>query len=208
VLDRIAFGPSAADVAHVKQIGIDRDIDEQLHPEMIPEPAALSEKLDGLDTLNLDAAQLFTEYGPILPIMNGGVGERCEAVTERLQMTGMPPAQKPVEGRQERAYTQGGISPVGLRLLGDHATSGLCKSSAVPSERRPQAGKGLRIRGLSISISVERRSPVPEIPALKGGEGAKPSFQGARRNSEPEPKNTNFAKLHPRREVHCLGSWS
>lgn len=85
VLNRIAFGPTAAEVAHVKQIGIDRYIDEQLHPEMIPEPAALSEKLDGLDTLNLDAAQLFTEYGPILPIMNGGVKPTPEEQKARRQ---------------------------------------------------------------------------------------------------------------------------
>jgi uncharacterized protein (DUF1800 family) len=73
VLNRIAFGPSAADVAHVKQIGIDRYIDEQLHPERIADPPELTQRLAALDTLRLDPAQLFVEYGPILPVMNGGV---------------------------------------------------------------------------------------------------------------------------------------
>src|SRR5580693_3658163 len=73
VLNRIAFGPTEAEIEHVRQIGIDRYIDEQLHPDAIAEPPALSERLEGLDTLTLDAAQLFTQYGPVLPIMNGGV---------------------------------------------------------------------------------------------------------------------------------------
>ncbi len=73
LLNRIAFGPTQAEIDHVKQIGIDRYIDEQLHPEMIPEPAALTGRLTGLDTLALDPAQLFAQYGPILPVMNGGV---------------------------------------------------------------------------------------------------------------------------------------
>ncbi|MFZ2006867.1 MAG: DUF1800 family protein, partial [Stellaceae bacterium] len=85
VLDRIAFGPTAAEVAHVRQVGIDHYIDEQLHPETIPEPAALTGKLDGLDTLKLDPAQLFTEYGPILPIMNGGVKPTPEEQKARQQ---------------------------------------------------------------------------------------------------------------------------
>jgi hypothetical protein len=85
VLNRIAFGPTAAEVAHIKQIGIDRYIDEQLHPETIPEPAALTERLDGLDTLKLDPAQLFIEYGPILPIMNGGVKPTPEEQKARRQ---------------------------------------------------------------------------------------------------------------------------
>ncbi|MGA8402836.1 MAG: DUF1800 domain-containing protein [Stellaceae bacterium] len=85
VLDRIAFGPTAAEVAHVRQVGIDHYIDEQLHPETIPEPAALTGKLDGLDTLKLDPAQLFTEYGPILPILNGGVKPTPEEQKARRQ---------------------------------------------------------------------------------------------------------------------------
>ena len=85
VLNRIAFGPNAADFAHVKEIGIDRYIDEQLHPELIPEPASLAERLAGLDTLKLDPARLFVEYGPILPVMNGGVKPTPEEQKARRQ---------------------------------------------------------------------------------------------------------------------------
>lgn len=68
VLNRLAFGPTAADVAHVREIGVDAYIREQLNPQSIPEPPELTRKLAGLDTLTLDPIQLFQQYGPILPV--------------------------------------------------------------------------------------------------------------------------------------------
>ena len=67
VLDRVAFGPTQDDVRHVTAMGINRYIDEQLSPESVEEPAALTEKLAALDTLKLDPVQLFAEYGPLRP---------------------------------------------------------------------------------------------------------------------------------------------
>jgi uncharacterized protein (DUF1800 family) len=85
VLNRLAFGPTAADVAHVRAIGIDRYIDEQLHPQTLTDPAELTRRLAGLDTLRLSPVELFREYGPILPIMNGGVKPSPEEQKARRQ---------------------------------------------------------------------------------------------------------------------------
>src|SRR5580704_8513971 len=67
ILNRLGYGPTPEAVAHVKAVGIDRYIDEQLNPESIPDPPALTERFATLDTLRLDAAQLFAQYGPLLP---------------------------------------------------------------------------------------------------------------------------------------------
>jgi uncharacterized protein (DUF1800 family) len=83
VLNRIGFGPTTADLAHVKQIGIERYIDEQLNPERLPEPAALTERLAKLDTLSLDASQLYAEYGPTQAEMTSGATQ--EAVDARIK---------------------------------------------------------------------------------------------------------------------------
>src|SRR6202043_3023830 len=48
VLDRLAFGPTVEDFRHVKAIGIERYIAEQLDPEAIAEPPALTARLAGL----------------------------------------------------------------------------------------------------------------------------------------------------------------
>src|SRR5207248_6623419 len=65
ILDRLAFGPSAADVKHIKALGIDRYIAEQLDPASMPEPSALTDRLAARETLKLDPVQLFAEYGPL-----------------------------------------------------------------------------------------------------------------------------------------------
>jgi len=89
LLNRIGFGPTQEDVAHVRQVGIERYIEEQLHPEAIPEPTALTERLAGLDTLKLGSVRLFLEYGPLLPALNGGIKptpEEAKARRERARI--------------------------------------------------------------------------------------------------------------------------
>lgn len=66
VLDRIAYGPAPGDLARVRRIGIDAYIDEQLHPQRLPLPTTLTERLDALPTTQLTARELvtrFREYG-------------------------------------------------------------------------------------------------------------------------------------------------
>ncbi|MBV8133014.1 MAG: DUF1800 domain-containing protein [Alphaproteobacteria bacterium] len=65
VLNRIAFGPTLEDFHHVRSIGIDHYIAEQLNPESIPEPFELQWRIAALDTLRYDAAQLRELYGPL-----------------------------------------------------------------------------------------------------------------------------------------------
>jgi uncharacterized protein (DUF1800 family) len=67
VLNRLAFGPSEADARHVKEIGVDAYIAEQLRPDNLAEPPELTARLAGLTTLQLDPVELFREYGPIVP---------------------------------------------------------------------------------------------------------------------------------------------
>src|SRR5580704_7650926 len=80
VVNRTGFGPTAAEIAHVKAIGIDRYIDEQLDPTAISEPAALAARLAALDTLKLGAAELFAKYGPPQSEMSEGAKPTQEAI--------------------------------------------------------------------------------------------------------------------------------
>ncbi|HVC54148.1 MAG TPA: DUF1800 domain-containing protein [Stellaceae bacterium] len=83
ILNRLASGPTAADIAHVRQIGIDAYIAEQLNPQAIPESPELTRRLAGLDTLRLDPIQLFRQYGPVLPVR--GVKATLEEQKARRQ---------------------------------------------------------------------------------------------------------------------------
>jgi uncharacterized protein (DUF1800 family) len=60
-LNRIAFGATAGDVERVRAIGIDRYIDQQLHPERIDD-SAMRQRLQPLMTLTMSSRQLAEEY--------------------------------------------------------------------------------------------------------------------------------------------------
>ncbi len=68
VLNRLAFGPTLEDFHHVRSIGVDRYIAEQLDPEAIPESFELRWRIAALDTLRYNAAQLRQLYGPLSAI--------------------------------------------------------------------------------------------------------------------------------------------
>jgi uncharacterized protein (DUF1800 family) len=67
VLNRLAFGPRPGDIERVKEIGIERYIQEQLHPESIPVPPALHTQIAALDTLRMTPVELFAQYRPRQP---------------------------------------------------------------------------------------------------------------------------------------------
>ena len=57
VLNRIGFGPAPGDVERVRRVGLDKYIDQQLHPEQIPD-AAMIARLAPLDTLTKSSREL------------------------------------------------------------------------------------------------------------------------------------------------------
>jgi uncharacterized protein (DUF1800 family) len=61
VLNRIGFGPRPGDIERVRQIGIRQYIEQQLHPERIPDDAANSRVKD-FETLNLSSRDIAERY--------------------------------------------------------------------------------------------------------------------------------------------------
>jgi uncharacterized protein (DUF1800 family) len=75
VLNRLAYGPCPGDVDRVMRMGVDRYIDEQLHPESIPMSDALTKRLNALSQEELPQAQLITTYRQIIKAaMDDGTG--------------------------------------------------------------------------------------------------------------------------------------
>src|SRR5579859_1121372 len=63
-LDRLTFGPRPGDVEAVKKMGLQKWIDQQLHPERIPENPELAAKLDPLESLRMSQDQMVRAYPP------------------------------------------------------------------------------------------------------------------------------------------------
>jgi uncharacterized protein (DUF1800 family) len=73
-LDRLTFGPRPGDVASVKRIGLKKWVDQQLHPERIPENPVLDTQLQALESLRmtpLEALQHYPSTQMIRAIANG-----------------------------------------------------------------------------------------------------------------------------------------
>jgi uncharacterized protein (DUF1800 family) len=61
LLNRIGYGARVGDLERVRALGIDKFIDQQLHPERIDDAAAEA-RLKGLDSLNMSVAEIHEKY--------------------------------------------------------------------------------------------------------------------------------------------------
>jgi len=84
VLNRITFGPRPGDLARVQQMGVDKYIDEQLHPERIAD-TAMQAKLESFETLSLSSRDIAERFE--IPAM--------QAQRARQQQGDAAPAQPP-----------------------------------------------------------------------------------------------------------------
>ncbi len=73
-LNRLTFGPRPGDIEQVRRIGLNKWIEQQLHPEQIPENPVLEAKLKPLGTLQMPLAQVVEEYTPRQPEAMGMLG--------------------------------------------------------------------------------------------------------------------------------------
>jgi len=70
LLNRIAFGPRPGDVERVQQIGFGKYIEQQLHPDQIPDDA-LEGRLAALTSLHMNVAELTQKYMPPRKALQG-----------------------------------------------------------------------------------------------------------------------------------------
>ncbi len=62
-LNRLAYGPRPGDVERVRQMGLEKWIDQQLHPESIDD-SVLDKRLETYPTLNKSSIKLLEEFPP------------------------------------------------------------------------------------------------------------------------------------------------
>ena len=91
VLNRIAFGPRPGDVDQVRAIGIDRYVDQQLHPERVADPA-MSARLSGLASIGMSSREIAREYE--LPQLEA---RRERKQNARYDQTGARPKPGPLQ---------------------------------------------------------------------------------------------------------------
>ncbi len=99
VLNRLAYGPRPGDIERVSQMGVQRYIDSQLHPETIPMPAALTARLDALETVRQPTGATLAQFQAVRE-MARDEGEEAKA-RRRAVVVNM--AEQAAEARLARA---------------------------------------------------------------------------------------------------------
>jgi uncharacterized protein (DUF1800 family) len=101
VLNRIGFGPRPGDIEKVQALGIERYIDQQLHPERIADPA-MDARLSSLTTLTLSSKQISEQFEQ--PLIQARRAQR-EAQRDQPAANGTPDPQmaRPRPGGPQQA---------------------------------------------------------------------------------------------------------
>src|SRR5687767_15898543 len=93
VLNRLAFGPRASDLADIKRVGVERWIRQQLEPASIPDSPTLTARLAPLDSQKLATWQIFETFQPPQPqvrVSMPSVAQLLPPERMRQLLTGLP----------------------------------------------------------------------------------------------------------------------
>ncbi|HKV40489.1 MAG TPA: DUF1800 domain-containing protein [Blastocatellia bacterium] len=143
VLNRIEFGPRPGELQQVEQIGLDKYIEQQLHPDRIDD-SAVEARLRGLESLHMDTSGLYQKYPqPGLIARQLGIGQQAKvgANARRPQ----PPPQNPT-GVQPGDSGQATVESGGGQAADESPAGGAAKSQVDPNEaNRQQAADRRRV---------------------------------------------------------------
>ncbi len=125
LLNRIGFGPRAGDVERVQELGIERYIDQQLHPERITD-LAMDSRLSGLKTVTLSSKQISEQYEQPL----------IQARRDRRETQGTEPSANGTPDAQMRPPRAGGPQQAANAVVMELAEQKILR--AVYSDRQLQ----------------------------------------------------------------------
>lgn len=100
LLKRTAFGPKPGDIERIQQLGADKYLQEQLHPERIDDHAA-DEALAGFGSIRMSTSEVINKYPQPQQVarrlnlkLNNADGETRRKVREMMADKGMQPPQQ------------------------------------------------------------------------------------------------------------------
>lgn len=142
VLNRLGFGARPGDVERVKAMGVEKYIEQQLHPEQIADSAAAA-KLNELSTLNMTTAELYEKYpqpGQLLRQLQARGKMPGEMVADAPKNNQNTPPANPLDDEKNRKAIEEYYRDNGLqrsqRIIAELQASRILR--AVYSERQLQ----------------------------------------------------------------------
>jgi uncharacterized protein (DUF1800 family) len=106
-LNRLGYGPRPGDIEHIRQIGLEKWIDQQLHPESIDD-SALDQRLEKYPTLNMSSRELLEQFPPpkLAALQQGMASDEYKAQLQAKQRQAMAEMQTTGDDNIDRAQAQ------------------------------------------------------------------------------------------------------
>jgi uncharacterized protein (DUF1800 family) len=127
VLNRLGFGARPGDVERVKALGLDRYIDQQLHPEKINDEVA-DAKVKNLDALQLSTPELYAKY------------PQPNMLLRVLERTGQAPPELAalIEARKNGQAAQNPLAPPAVQPKADDNGAMAKPDGAAKADQAPE----------------------------------------------------------------------
>jgi uncharacterized protein (DUF1800 family) len=142
VLNRLGFGARPGDVERVKAMGVEKYIEQQLHPEQIADSAAEA-RLRELSTLNMTTAELYEKFpqpGQLLRQLQARGMAPAEMASDAAKNNQNQPPANPLDNEKNRKIIEEYYRDNGLqrpqRIIAELQASRILR--AVYSERQLQ----------------------------------------------------------------------
>ena len=107
-LNRLGYGPRPGDLARIRQTGLAKWIDQQLHPEMIDDAKEEARLRDRFPTLNMSSTELLEKFPqPRVAARQQGMSVEEYRRQQQQRLRPAQPRMDPAEGQQSEMTPQG-----------------------------------------------------------------------------------------------------
>jgi uncharacterized protein (DUF1800 family) len=205
-LNRLTFGPKPGDVQRVMAVGVDKWIEQQLHPEKIDD-SALQTRLAPFRTLRMDARQMMQEFPPpgaVKAVLNGNRPLPADPTKRAIYEAQAERMQQKQERKQEALKNTGdaNANTDPDNPANNAARKGELSDEQMAQRRQARLTADARVEDL-LSLPPDRR--MKEILNMSAEE-RRASLQGPKlealmQGMSPQQKETLLALNNPRQVI-------
>jgi len=218
-LQRLTFGPRPGDIEHITAVGLDKWIDQQLHPDHIDD-SALDARLASFRTLHMDTREMVENFppGPVIrAVMEGKKPMPSDPVKRAIYQAQIERIREREERKQETAAANTPAAPASgsnsqptTNQANDNSTlpaSSANDSTVTTAEHSPADDRKAQRREdkLNADLKAEELLDKPADERMKEVLQMSPEEQRALSTSLKGPKGDEFLEgMNPKQKEALL----
>ena len=175
-LNRLTFGPRPGDVQQVMSMGVDRWIDEQLHPERIAD-GAVESRLAQFRTLHMSPKEIAEEFPDgqmIKQVLDGKRPLPSDPALRAVYQVQLARLEQRQEKKRQKAMVASAVAPVVPAASGPSAEEGaktaeeLAAAAAASPDAMPPSMENNGVPAMADGNSLSAASAAKDEPSVSG----------------------------------------